>query len=228
MITAVIYLLVFLIVFPFLVVGVGVTIFVARQRYKKHAAALQAVLPTNAERPSQLHPVDLERLAVYVYQRLGYRNVTHTGAHSSTDGGVDVWMLSPSGHPEIVQCKQWQDVRVGKGELIEFAKIIRQQHAMLGHYWAPFGFTKGAIQYARDAGILLYNDYGIRITLEKAFDAEIAALNASPAVQPVAPTRPRPRFLPRMKREEWIVVIALAIMLVFLVCIGAAYAINRP
>lgn len=78
MITAVIYLLVFLIVFPFLVVGVGVTIFVARQRYKKHAAALQAVLPTNAERPSQLHPVDLERLAVYVYQRLGYRNVTHT------------------------------------------------------------------------------------------------------------------------------------------------------
>jgi restriction endonuclease Mrr len=141
----------------------------------QHINALRSLLPTNAERPVELHPDELERLAVYIYQRLGYRNVKHTGVHSSTDGGVDVWMLSRYGHVEIVQCKQWQN-RVGKTELIEFVKTMKQQHAEIGHYWAPGGFSQPAVEYAEKNGVKIYADYGIRKLLEQAVevDKEIA------------------------------------------------------
>ena len=128
---------------------------------KKQVHALRVLMPTNAEKPSELHPHELEQLAFYVYSKLGYRNVKHTGAHSTTDGGVDVWMLSKDGDVEIVQCKQLQ-VRVDRSELIWFAKTMRQQHAEKGHYWAPNGFTQPAIDYAEQNNIVLLNDFAIR------------------------------------------------------------------
>jgi uncharacterized ubiquitin-like protein YukD len=138
-----------------------------RKPNEKQIHALRIMLPTDAERPAELHSVDLERLAVYIYQRLGYRNVKYTGVHSSTDGGVDVWMLSPSGHVEIVQCKQWK-AKVGSSEIIEFAKVMRQQHAEIGHYWAPMGFSAPARRYAKKSNhIILYEDYEIRKLLEQ-------------------------------------------------------------
>jgi hypothetical protein len=141
----------------------------------KQVFALRAALPTNAEKPSQLHPDELERLAVYVYQRLGYLNVKHTGSHSSTDGGVDVWLLSKSGNVEIVQCKQWKS-RISKSELIQFAKTMRQQHAIVGHYWAPNGFSEPAILYAEQNAIRLYNDFAIRKILERAEENKLIDL----------------------------------------------------
>lgn len=141
-----------------------------RRPTKKQVQALQTFLPTNAERPIELHPVDLERLALYVYQRLGYRKVKHTGVHSSTDGGVDVWMLRGD-DVEIVQCKQ-QQTRVSKTQLIEFAKTMRQQHAEVGHYWAPGGFSQPALAYAEQNKIEIYADLEIRKLLEQVLEIE--------------------------------------------------------
>jgi hypothetical protein len=146
---------------------------IIRKPSKNQIHALRVILPTNAERPVELHPDELERLAIYVYSRLGYKNVKHTGLHSSTDGGVDVWMLNEQGHVEIVQCKQWR-ARIGRGELIEFAKVIRQQHAEIGHYWAPGGFSHPAVEYAEKNGIKIYADYGIRKLLEQVIAVERA------------------------------------------------------
>jgi hypothetical protein len=162
--------------------------FRARRRpNEKQIRILRMMLPTGAERPAELHSIDLERLAVYIYQRLGYQNVKHTGVHSSTDGGVDVWMLSPSGHVEIVQCKQWK-ARVGSSEIIEFAKIMRQQHAEIGHYWAPMGFSAPARRYAEKSNhIVLYGDYEIRKLLEKVAETdEVPAVPKNSATPKVA------------------------------------------
>lgn len=153
-----------------------------RKPNEKQIRALRILLPTDAERPLELHPLDLERLAAYVYQRLGYRNVKHTGASSTTDGGVDVWMLSRQGYVEIVQCKQWTRAHVGSSELIEFAKVMRQQHANVGHYWAPWGFSKPALKYVENMNnIFLYTDYEIRKLLEQAteIDKAVAARKTS-------------------------------------------------
>ncbi|WKZ47786.1 MAG: restriction endonuclease [Anaerolineales bacterium] len=130
-------------------------------------------LPYGSFTPSSLWPQQLEELAALVYTRIGYRNVKHTGAHSSTDGGVDVWMLSPEGEVEIVQCKQLKN-KVDRGELIEFSKIMRQQHAERGHFWAPNGFTKPAVEYALSAGNLdTYVDYDISELVKKVYISEI-------------------------------------------------------
>ena len=172
--------------FGFLLVVIFILLIVLYRRpSKRQIHALRYLLPTNAERPLQLHPDELERLAVYVYQRLGYRRVKHTGLHSSTDGGVDVWLLNQRGEVEIVQCKQWR-ARVSKGQLIEFANVMRQQHAEAGYYWAPGGFTKPAIEYAERNGISIYADYGIRKILEKitVIDAEVKAAVSVPVAQP--------------------------------------------
>jgi hypothetical protein len=121
-------------------------------------------LPTG--RSDELRARELEELAANVFHKLGYKNVTHTGAHSSTDGGVDVWMLNNEGLPEIVQCKQLRN-RIDKTELVYFAKVIRRQHAAKGHYWAPSGFTQPAIDYAKLNNIELYEEPQIRRLVEK-------------------------------------------------------------
>lgn len=96
----------------------------ANRPTQKQAASIQFITSLPVKRPDELRPRELEELAAQIFHRLGYRNVKHTGAHSSTDGGVDVWMLNPDGHVEIVQCKQLKN-RVDKSELVYFAKIMR-------------------------------------------------------------------------------------------------------
>lgn len=146
--------------------------------------ALRTVLPTNAEKPEELHPHELEVLAAYVYQRLDYFEVKHTGAHSSTDGGVDVWMLTKTGKVEIVQCKQWQS-KISKTDLIDFAKTMRQQHASAGHFWAPHGFSQPAIDYAAQNNIELYSDFKIRKLLEKVLEIEETRAQTQSKSKPV-------------------------------------------
>lgn len=42
--------------------------------------------PVPVSRLEELQPRELERLACWAYQNLGYSYVVHSGAHSSTDG----------------------------------------------------------------------------------------------------------------------------------------------
>lgn len=123
-------------------------------------------------KPNDLSPSDLEELAACVYHRLGYRNVTHSGQHASTDGGVDVWMLNQQGYVEIVQCKQLQEP-VHRTALIEFANVMRKQHAVQGHYWAPSGFTGPAFDYARQHNISMFDAKQIQLMVDKAFQNQV-------------------------------------------------------
>lgn len=146
----------------------GFSFFVSQIR-KKKTQILQTAIPHKyINSPSDLSPIELEELAAATYNRLGYKNVKHTGRHSSTDGGVDVWMLNADGNVEIVQCKQLSQ-RIDRTELIKFAKTMRQQHAVKGHYWAPGLFTQPAIDYAQENDILLYENDEIIGLVAKAF-----------------------------------------------------------
>jgi restriction endonuclease Mrr len=132
-----------------------------------------AVRDLQVDRPEDLSPADLEELAAQVYMRSDYKNVKHTGG--SNDGGVDVWMLNKTGDVEIVQCKQLQN-RVTRPDLIAFGKTMKQQHAGMGHYWAPSGFTQPAIDYAKEKNIQLYESLHIRLLVKKAYKSDIAQI----------------------------------------------------
>lgn len=206
---------------------------VSKQQGSKRPSALQRKvlnaddllpqpLPYGSFTPSSLWSQQLEELAALVYTRLGYRNVKHTGAHSSTDGGVDVWMLSPEGHVEIVQCKQFQN-KVDRGELVEFSKVMRQQHAERGHFWAPNGFTKPAIEYTLEAGnIDTYIEHDMIALVKNVYVPEIddqlhrAQLIAQRTVFTPSPV-PRRRGIPGWVQAGVIIALSLALGLVIVV-----------
>jgi len=182
-------------------------------------------LPFGSFSPSSLWSQQLEELAALVFTRLGYRNVKHTGAHSSTDGGVDVWMLSPEGHVEIVQCKQFQS-KVDRSELVEFAKIMRQQHAVRGHFWAPSGFTKPAVEYALEAGdIDTYVNYDIAGLVKKVYVPEIDdQLHGTQKVMQVLSPR-KPTRSTGLAIWQSCIIAVLGIVLGVILCFGMAYLI---
>jgi hypothetical protein len=135
--------------------------------FRKEQRALQtATNYQSIKNISDLRPRELEELAARVYAHLGYRNVKHTG--SSSDGGVDVWMLNGDGDVEIVQCKKLSS-RIDRPKVVDFAKTMRKQHAKVGHYWAPNEFTQPAIDYAKEHNIKLYEERGIMYLVKRAF-----------------------------------------------------------
>jgi len=138
------------------------------------AASLSQATGIAIQRSDELRPRELEELAAAVFARLGGRNVKHTGAHASTDGGVDVWMLNARGDVEIVQCKQIR-ARVNRTEMVSFAKTMRRQHAVKGHYWAPGDFTRPAREFAASHDMQLYSDRRIREVVDKVFHEEAEA-----------------------------------------------------
>jgi hypothetical protein len=144
-------------------------------------------------------------------------------------------MLSAGGHVEIVQCKQWRGAHVGRGELIEFDRAIRRNHAVLGHFWAPYGFSKPAVQYARTAGIVLYNNEGIRNLLDRVLDSEAAALalqrevdiSASDARREVSDAAiivKRKHLRRRMTPFQTFIILILSFLLCGLLCLGVLAA----
>jgi hypothetical protein len=151
---------------------VGIIEYFLNRPSQNQKASMQFATGLPIERSDELRPRELELLAANIFNRLGYKNVIHTGAHSTTDGGVDVWMINNEGLPEIVQCKQLRN-RVDKTELIYFEKVIRRQHAAKGHYWAPSGFTQPAIDYAKTKNIELYEEPRIRRLVEKIRQSDI-------------------------------------------------------
>jgi hypothetical protein len=168
--------IIFLIV-GLIVIGIAAFIFVSRQK-KQHVALQAATDYKLVQNLNDLRPRELEELAAKVYERLGYRNVKHTGGHASTDGGVDVWMLNSEGHVEIVQCKQLSS-RVDRPEIVKFADTMRKQHAVVGHYWAPNEFTQPAIDFAGEHNIKLYERRDIIKLVDRAFPPKPLATNKS-------------------------------------------------
>ena len=102
-------------------------------------------------------------------------------------------MLNNEGFPEIVQCKQLRN-RVDRNEMVYFERIIRRQHAVKGHYWAPGGFTQPAIDYAKNNNIELYEEPQIRKLVDRIhqFDLEQKRLQeAQKQALAVATTQPQ-------------------------------------
>lgn len=183
-------------------------------------------LPYGSLTPSSLWSQQLEELAALVYTRLGYRNVKHTGAHSSTDGGVDVWMLSPEGRVEIVQCKQYHN-RVDRGELVEFSKVMRQQHAERGHFWSPNGFTKPAIEYILEAGnIDAYIESDIIALVKKVYIPEIDdQLHRAQRIASVSALPQKKSGIPGWVQAG--VIVGLSVALGLVIAFGAYLALAR-
>lgn len=118
-----------------------------------------------ARHARSLNPKDLELLAVSFYERVPYKKVRYSGAHASTDGGVDVWLTRHDADVEIVQCKQLS-AKVTREGMKTFVKTMRKVHAVMGYYWAPAGFSKPALDYAEGiAEVVLFYD-AIRIEKE--------------------------------------------------------------
>ena len=190
---------------------IGLIEFFVNRPTQNQATTLQLATGIPARRPDELRPRELEELAASVFHKLGFRNVKHTGSHSSTDGGVDVWMLNGEGHVEIVQCKQLRN-RVDKSELVYFAKTMRKQHAVKGHYWAPSGFTQPAIDYATVNNIEIYEEPRIRRIVEKVYQSELEQRKSQgEQSQLVLQVKSSPKRLFGMTVAQIIVIIGLGL-----------------
>jgi hypothetical protein len=183
---------------------------------QKQAESLHLATSIPIEQTNELRPRELEELAADVFLRLGYKNVEHTGGHASIDGGVDVWMLNNEGNVEIVQCKQIRN-RVDKSELVYFVKIMRQQHATRGRYWAPSGFTQPALDYAALNNVVIYEEPHIRRIVEKVYksDLEQRKLRAAQIPsQPIVPTKPKANRYFGMTGNQFAIILIITLCII--------------
>lgn len=72
------------------------------------------------------------------------------------DGGVDIWVLSRQDAItpiSLVQCKHWQDKRVGVDRMRELRGVIAAHKVANGQFATTSTFTPDAIEFARANGI---------------------------------------------------------------------------
>ncbi len=154
-------------------------------------------------RLDELQPREFEKLACWAFQNLGYLQVIHSGAKSTTDGGADVRMRNQKGENEIVQCKQLTR-RIDQTELKKFTRAMRIFDAERGHYWAPAGFTDPAMEYANTHKIIWYDEQRILRTISAAYKEierrKQLAIAAGGYVEPK--TKPRSNNLPYQARRK--------------------------
>ena len=103
---------------------------------------------------THLSDLELEKLAEQVYKKLGYK-VQHVG--QTGDHGIDVLLINPNNHKEIVQCKQWSKP-VGEAALRDLYGAMMHDNAIRGWIWAPRGFSAPAKAWARGKPIVLVDD----------------------------------------------------------------------
>jgi len=101
-----------------------------------------------------LSDIELEKLAAQVYKKMGYK-VQHVGQMG--DHGVDVMLINPNNHREIVQCKQWSKP-VGEPILRDLYGAMMHDQAVRGWLWAPRGFSGPAKAWAKGKSIVLVDD----------------------------------------------------------------------
>ncbi|GHD04647.1 type II restriction endonuclease zinc finger [Pseudorhodoferax aquiterrae] len=92
-----------------------------------------------------------------VVEKLMQQGGFQTRAQShGADGGVDIWVLSrqdPNTPISLVQCKHWQDKRVGVDKMRELRGVMAAQKVHNGQFATTSTFTEDAIEFARANGI---------------------------------------------------------------------------
>lgn len=94
---------------------------------------------------------ELEQLATDVFNRLGYRA---RSVGRSGDRGIDVYMVSPAGGIEVVQCKQ-RSSPVGEPDVRNLYGAMMHAGAQRAFLFAPQGFTASARDFAQGKPIVL-------------------------------------------------------------------------
>ncbi|OAS21464.1 hypothetical protein A8708_31500 [Paenibacillus oryzisoli] len=100
-----------------------------------------------------MNPYAFEEYIADLYRRKGYKaKVTkRTG-----DGGKDI-ILTKDGVLSIVECKRYNETKVGRPEIQKFHSAIIDERAKEGFYITTGNFTNPAIDYVKDKPIRLIN-----------------------------------------------------------------------
>lgn len=142
-------------------------------------------------------------------------------------------MRNQKGNNEIVQCKQL-NTKVDLTEIKKFSRAMRKFDAERGHYWAPAGFTRPAMEYAEANHIIWYDEQRIMKTVSAA-NKEIEKRNQMAMVGSVISqpkTQPRPMQLPSQRQPlsglRIMILIILGITVIILICATFALFIFGP
>lgn len=102
----------------------------------------------------------LEQRVARLLERDGFTAVQVTGAPG--DLGADVTALTADARRVVVQCKNYVDRRVTSTELQRFGGTFRTVHAAdFGLVVTTTDFTRAAVEYAGQAGILLLDGHAL-------------------------------------------------------------------
>jgi restriction system protein len=110
------------------------------------------------------HAIEWRRFEAVVellFQQDGH--MTRSQSHGA-DGGVDIWLCEqhqPHQAVGLVQCKHWQDKRVGVDKVRELRGAMAAQGIGDGWFATTSTFTPDAIAFARDTGITLLDMPGL-------------------------------------------------------------------
>ena len=106
---------------------------------------------TSLQSIRSLNWADFERLVTEAFRRQGY-NAWNTPV--GPDGGVDI-ILRKAGRTTLVQCKQWEQSKVGVKPVRELAGVIAAHKADAGIFVCSGGYTREAVEFARASSIEL-------------------------------------------------------------------------
>lgn len=129
------------------VILVGVLIGLFQRRARRSLFERQTSLASIRDLSWQ----EFEQLIVEAFQREGY---TAGSTPAGPDGGVDV-VLTRNGREYLVQCKQWQRVKVGVKVARELAGVVATSGATGGILVCSGHYTRQAQEFAETANIEL-------------------------------------------------------------------------
>jgi restriction system protein len=116
-----------------------------------------------------------ERATAEVLERHEFNTVVTPG---SGDGGVDI-EVTRNGLKGVVQCKAHTSC-VGPHVVRDLYGVIHHSRASFGIIVSRGGFTKGAVEFARDKPILFLNTDDL-IAMQEGRDVLAAAFSGSPS-----------------------------------------------
>lgn len=97
---------------------------------------------------------DFQLFAARLFSKIGYETEV------VGDQGLDVRMRNPKDQTEVVLCKQWGKA-VDASEVRDFIGAMKLAGASYGYIFSPSGFTKPAIETARNEKVSLADEDSI-------------------------------------------------------------------